>query len=147
MSKSSLESTWLYHEIGRCYLETGRFEVAKDYGDKAMEAAHDADDAEWKIHAGVLVAQALGTTSSHSLIQSRAIEIIRSMSVFFSEKLQDYSGAIASFERTLELAQSIEDEVAEQAIKSALSDLNAKHNQVDSTISSAVRAKSFYCVG
>lgn len=60
MSKSALESTWLYHEIGRCYLETGRFEVAKEYGLKATEAAQEADDDEWRLHSGVLVSQALG---------------------------------------------------------------------------------------
>lgn len=60
MSKSALESTWLYHEIGRCYLETGRFEVAREFGEKASEAAEEADDDEWKLHAGVLVSQALG---------------------------------------------------------------------------------------
>jgi len=60
MSKSALESTWLYHEIGRCYLESGRFEVARGYGEKALEAAYEAEDEEWKLHAGVLVSQSLG---------------------------------------------------------------------------------------
>lgn len=60
MSKSALESTWLYHEIGRCYLETGRLEKALELGEKAAEAADEADDDEWKLHAGVLISQALG---------------------------------------------------------------------------------------
>ncbi|KAF6032938.1 TTC25 [Bugula neritina] len=106
MSKSALESTWLYHEIGRCYLESGRFEVARGYGEKALEAAYEAEDEEWKLHAGVLVSQSL-------------------------VKLKDYKGAADSFEKTLNLAKSMGDEIAENAIKSALSDVNRKISQSD----------------
>ncbi len=60
MSKSALESTWLYHEIGRCYLETGRNEKAKDYGEKSLSAAEEAKDDIWQLNASVLVAQAEG---------------------------------------------------------------------------------------
>lgn len=60
MAKSALESTWLHHEIGRCYLESGKPEIAKGYGEKAMEFAHDANEDEWKLHAGVLISQSLG---------------------------------------------------------------------------------------
>ncbi|XP_067928491.1 outer dynein arm-docking complex subunit 4-like [Watersipora subatra] len=101
MSKSALESTWLFHEIGRCYLESGRFDVARGYGERALEAAHEAHDDEWKLHAGVLIAQAL-------------------------VKLQDYKGAAKSFEEALELSRDMNDEVAENAIKSALNDVNKK---------------------
>ena len=60
MSKSPLESTWLYHEIGRCYLEIGKYETAKDNGEKSMVAAEEAEDQMWQLQASVLVAQSEG---------------------------------------------------------------------------------------
>lgn len=60
MSKSPLESTWLYHEIGRCYLELQRFQDARDFGEKAIQAAKEAEDDGWQLHASVLVAQSEG---------------------------------------------------------------------------------------
>ena len=60
-SKSPLESTWLYHEIGRCHLELGEYQEAKDYGEKSVVAAKEADDPGWQLHACVLVAQSEGT--------------------------------------------------------------------------------------
>jgi uncharacterized protein HemY len=58
--KSSLESTWLYHEIGRCYLELSHYEEAKEYGEKSLKAAEEADDELWQLNASVLIAQANG---------------------------------------------------------------------------------------
>lgn len=55
-----MERTWLYHEIGRCHLELGEYNEAKDYGEKSIDAAKDADDAGWQLHARVLVAQSEG---------------------------------------------------------------------------------------
>lgn len=63
-SKSALESTWLYHEIGRCYLELGQFIDAKDYGEKSCAAAKEADDLGWQLHSVVLLAQAEGYFTS-----------------------------------------------------------------------------------
>ena len=60
LSKSSLESTWLYHEIGRCYLEMGQYTDAREYGEKSIAAAKEAEDEGWQLHATVLVAQAEG---------------------------------------------------------------------------------------
>lgn len=60
LSKSALESTWLFHEIGRCHLEMGKFTEAKDYGEKSMAAAEEAKDNVWKLNASVLIAQADG---------------------------------------------------------------------------------------
>lgn len=64
MSKSSLESTWLYHEIGRCYLEMGDFSNAKEYGEKSLSAAEDAEDDLWELNARVLIAQSQGWSAS-----------------------------------------------------------------------------------
>ena len=60
MSKSPLESTWLYHEIGRCYLELNRYSQAKDYGEQSFTAAAEAEDQMWQLQASVLIAQAEG---------------------------------------------------------------------------------------
>ena len=60
MSKSALESTWLYHEIGRCHLEMGKHEQAKEFGEKSLKAAEEADDDVWQLNASVLIAQSEG---------------------------------------------------------------------------------------
>lgn len=52
------ESTWLFHEIGRCYLELKEYEEAKVYGEKSLGAAESAQDDQWQMNASVLVAQA-----------------------------------------------------------------------------------------
>ena len=54
------ESTWLFHEIGRCYLELKDYEEAKSYGEKSLGAAENAQDDQWQMNASVLVAQAQG---------------------------------------------------------------------------------------
>ena len=54
------ESTWLFHEIGRCYLELKEYEEAKVYGEKSLGAAENAQDDQWQMNASVLVAQAQG---------------------------------------------------------------------------------------
>ena len=61
LAKSPLESTWLYHEIGRCHLELGHFEKAKEYGEDSLKAANEAEDEVWQLNASVLIAQAEGS--------------------------------------------------------------------------------------
>ncbi|XP_052063807.1 outer dynein arm-docking complex subunit 4-like isoform X2 [Mytilus californianus] len=101
MSKSALESTWLYHEIGRCYLEIGQFETAKENGEKSKVAAEEAEDQMWQLQASVLVAQS-------------------------EVKLGDLSAALTSFDTSLELAKSQGDMSAQSAIKKAMDDVNKK---------------------
>ena len=60
MVKTPLETTWIYHEIGRCYLELDKYSKAKDCGVKSLDAAQDFEDDVWQLNASVLVAQALG---------------------------------------------------------------------------------------
>ena len=55
-----LEATWLYHEMGRCYLEMNRFNKAKDCGDKSLKSARETDDKPWQLNANVLLAQTEG---------------------------------------------------------------------------------------
>ncbi|KAJ8307020.1 hypothetical protein KUTeg_015104 [Tegillarca granosa] len=101
MSKSPLESTWLYHEIGRCYLELSKYETAKDYGEKSQNAAEEAEDLMWQLQATVLVAQS-------------------------EVKLGDLQGAVNSFEKGLDLAKQQGDVSAETAIKKAIDEVNNK---------------------
>nr|XP_047909122.1 outer dynein arm-docking complex subunit 4 isoform X3 [Anser cygnoides] len=91
MAKSSLEKTWLFHEIGRCYLELDKAEAARNYGEKSLQSADEEGDVEWQLHASVLVAQA-------------------------QEKLKDYQSAIMNFEKALEKAKLVHDDAAQKAI-------------------------------
>lgn len=99
LSKSALESTWLYHEIGRCHLELKYYQDAKEFGQKSLAAAEQADDKVWQLNATVLEAQA-------------------------EVKLGDLQDALQSFEKALELAKILEDEAAENAISKAINDVN-----------------------
>ncbi|NXK70248.1 TTC25 protein, partial [Sylvietta virens] len=91
LAQSSLEKAWLFHEIGRCYLELGKAEVAQDYGQKSLQSADEEGDVEWQLHATVLVAQA-------------------------QVKLKNYPSAIMTFERALEKAKLVPSEVAQNGI-------------------------------
>lgn len=41
-------------------MELGEYEDAKEYGEKSVEAAIEADDPGWQLHARVLIAQSEG---------------------------------------------------------------------------------------
>ncbi|XP_029877546.1 outer dynein arm-docking complex subunit 4 [Aquila chrysaetos chrysaetos] len=99
MAKSSLEKTWLFHEIGQCYLELNKAEAAQNYGQKSLQSADEEGDVEWQLHATVLVAQA-------------------------QVKLKDYRSAILNFEKALEKAKLIHNEDAQKAIITALDDVS-----------------------
>lgn len=53
-----LEKAWLFHEIGRCYLELKRYTEARCYGLHSFEAADDIGDEKWQLNASVLSGQA-----------------------------------------------------------------------------------------
>ncbi|XP_067825449.1 outer dynein arm-docking complex subunit 4 isoform X2 [Heptranchias perlo] len=95
LTKSNLERTWLFHEIGRCHLELNNNEEARDYGLKSLASAEKAGDEEWKMNASVLVAQA---------------EI----------KLGNFQTAVKFFEMALDKSILLNDETAQQAISNAL---------------------------
>ncbi|XP_067686623.1 outer dynein arm-docking complex subunit 4-like [Haliotis asinina] len=101
LTKSSLENTWLYHEIGRCHLELGEYADAKNYGEKSLTASEDAQDTVWQLQASVLIAQA-------------------------QVKLADLQGALVSFEKAMDLAMVQDDRSAEVAIKKAIDEVNNK---------------------
>uniref|UniRef100_A0A3B4DE83 Outer dynein arm-docking complex subunit 4 n=1 Tax=Pygocentrus nattereri TaxID=42514 RepID=A0A3B4DE83_PYGNA len=58
LAQGGLEKAWLFHEIGRCYLELKRHMEARDYGTRSLSAADDISDENWQLNASVLVAQA-----------------------------------------------------------------------------------------
>ncbi|PIK43821.1 putative tetratricopeptide repeat protein 25 isoform X2 [Apostichopus japonicus] len=99
--KTPLEATWLYHEIGRCHLELGHYQEARDFGEKSFKAAQEAGDDMWQLNASVLIAQS-------------------------EVKLGDLQEAIESFERSLEMAKVQGDEPAQSAISKALEELNER---------------------
>ncbi|EDV21041.1 uncharacterized protein TRIADDRAFT_30804 [Trichoplax adhaerens] len=101
MKQTPLESTWLYHEIGRCHLELEHYVEARRYGEKSLANAEEAQDNEWQLNACVLIAQA-------------------------NVKLSNIADAVEMFERGLEIAKVIGDKKAEKGIQRALEDTSAK---------------------
>lgn len=57
LATNDIEKAWLFHEIGRCYLELGHNEKACDYGNKSLDAAKAINDEIWQLNAIVLIAQ------------------------------------------------------------------------------------------
>lgn len=101
LAKTPLETTWLYHEIGRCHLEMGNYEEARNYGEKSVTAANESGDEMWQLNAKVLLAQS-------------------------EVKLCEYQAALGSFESALDMAKAQRDTAAEGAIKKAIDDVNKK---------------------
>ncbi|KAM5309553.1 outer dynein arm-docking complex subunit 4 isoform 1-T1 [Glossophaga mutica] len=99
LAKTTLEKTWLFHEIGRCYLELDQAWQAQNYGEKSQQCAEEEGDIEWQLNASVLVAQA-------------------------QVKLRDFEAAVNNFEKALERAKLLHNNEAQQAIISALDDAN-----------------------
>ncbi|KAG3268948.1 outer dynein arm-docking complex subunit 4 isoform X3 [Ictidomys tridecemlineatus] len=99
LAKTTLEKTWLFHEIGRCYLELDQGWQAQNYGEKSQQCAEEEGDIEWQLNASVLVAQA-------------------------QVKLRDFESAVNNFEKALERAKLVHNNEAQQAIISALDDAN-----------------------
>ncbi|XP_045692703.1 outer dynein arm-docking complex subunit 4 [Phyllostomus hastatus] len=99
LAKTALEKTWLFHEIGRCYLELDQAWQAQNYGEKSQQCAEEEGDIEWQLNASVLVAQA-------------------------QVKLRDFEAAVNNFEKALERAKLLHNNEAQQAIISALDDAN-----------------------
>nr|XP_017502301.2 tetratricopeptide repeat protein 25 isoform X2 [Manis javanica] len=97
LAKTTLEKTWLFHEIGRCYLELDQAWQAQNYGKKSQQCAKEEGDIEWQLNANVLVAQA-------------------------QVKLRDFESAVNNFEKALEKAKLLHNNQAQQAIISALDD-------------------------
>ncbi|XP_043085613.1 outer dynein arm-docking complex subunit 4 [Puntigrus tetrazona] len=90
-----LEKAWLFHEIGRCYLELKHYGEARNYGSRSLTAADDISDEKWQLNASVLMAQA-------------------------ELKLGNYKACVFHFERALDRAKLLQDDSASEAIQKAL---------------------------
>ncbi|XDA72244.1 hypothetical protein R6Z07F_002533 [Ovis aries] len=99
LAKTTLEKTWLFHEIGRCYLELDQAWEAQSYGEKSQQCAEEEGDMEWQLNASVLVAQA-------------------------QVKLRDFESAVNDYEKALERAKLVHNNEVQQAIINALDDAN-----------------------
>lgn len=101
LAVQSVDSAWLYHEIGRCYMELDNAVSACEFGQKAKDAALDAGDKRWQLYATVLVAQA-------------------------SVRLGDLHPGQRGFQEALQLAAALADSRTEMALKRALAAVNDK---------------------
>jgi len=101
LSKTPIETTWLCHELGRCYLEVEQAATARDLGERSLAAAREAGDDMWQLHALVLISQA-------------------------EVKDGRLSEGLDSFQRAQDMAEALGDAKAQQAIKKAIEDVNAK---------------------
>lgn len=93
--QDGLERAWLFHEIGRCYLELKLHEKARDYGCQSLSAADEINDEKWQMNANVLLAQA-------------------------ELKLSNYESCVSHFEIALNIAKRLQDDPAKGAIQKAL---------------------------
>ncbi|XP_034150814.1 tetratricopeptide repeat protein 25 isoform X2 [Esox lucius] len=95
LARGGLERTWLFHEIGRCYLELKRYHQARDYGARSLAAANEIADEKWQLNACVLVAQS-------------------------EMRLGNFTSSVAHFEKALDRA--LPEDPARDAIRKALSE-------------------------
>ena len=120
MLKTSEESAWLFHEIGRAYWELNSYNEAKEYGVKSLDAGRDCGDQVWQLNAFMLIAQAEG-----SECDSKCFESCFSLCLSLPPaKSGDLSNAVASFKESLELATIVGDTESEEGIKKALEQVN-----------------------
>ena len=62
MCSSRIETAWLFHEIGNCFLALGDFEYAKDAAKKSLESAEEAVEWSYQLQSCVLMGVAEGKT-------------------------------------------------------------------------------------
>ena len=57
--KKPIPVAWIRHEIGRCYLETGRYEKAVEMGLHCVDAATNANSSKWTLNGRLLLGRNL----------------------------------------------------------------------------------------
>ncbi|CAL8302674.1 unnamed protein product [Merluccius merluccius] len=90
--RDGMERTWLFYQIGYCYLELRRYAEAREYGCRSLDAAEEIEDDKWVLNANVLVAKA-------------------------DLHLGDVPSSTSHFEEALKRAQVIKDDSAVAAIQ------------------------------
>ncbi|KAF3426393.1 hypothetical protein E2986_07160 [Frieseomelitta varia] len=57
--RKPIPMAWIRHEIGRCYLETGKYERAVKMGTDCVDAATKANSSKWTLNGKLLLGQSL----------------------------------------------------------------------------------------
>ncbi|XP_031365355.1 tetratricopeptide repeat protein 25-like [Apis dorsata] len=57
--KKPIPVAWIRHEIGRCYLETGKYERAMEMGFRCVDAATKGNSKKWMLNGRLLIGQSL----------------------------------------------------------------------------------------
>ncbi|CAL8272948.1 unnamed protein product [Lota lota] len=105
----SVEKTWLYYEIGRCYLELKRHTEARAYGCRSLDTAEEIGDDKWLLNASVLVAQA-------------------------DLHLGDFQSSMSHFEEALKRAKVLEDDSANMDPDKCQGDFNTLSEELESSM-------------
>lgn len=122
----------MFHELGRCYLELGGNEEARNFGVRSLTAADEISDEKWKIMAIVLISQAeckclllwspvarhvlYDLASFYLIILSKYVQVCSPLtfksqhSFFFSAKMGNFESSVSCFERALNLAKLQDDD-------------------------------------
>lgn len=61
-----METAWLYHEIGNCFLILQQFEFAREAARRSLEAAEEAVEWSYQLQSSVLLGVAEGKTNYES---------------------------------------------------------------------------------
>ncbi|KAK3106467.1 hypothetical protein FSP39_020556 [Pinctada imbricata] len=101
LCKTRLETAWLYHEIGNCFLVLGQYKFAMEAALRSLGAAEEAVEWSYQLQALVLLGVA-------------------------EVKLKSFTNAINTFERARDQARMQGDIKAEEAITEAIHDVNDK---------------------
>jgi len=64
ISKTPLERSYIFHEIGRCYLELSKLDIARYYATNAFDEAVKIEDWIWAMNAKILLGQIERKSSS-----------------------------------------------------------------------------------
>ena len=65
MCGTRLETAWLYHEIGNCFLILQQFEFAREAARRSLEAAEEAVEWSYQLQSSVLLGVAEGMMYTH----------------------------------------------------------------------------------
>lgn len=63
LCKTRLETAWLYHEIGNCFLVLGQYKFAMEAAHRSLKAAEEAVEWSYQLQSLVLLGVAEGTFS------------------------------------------------------------------------------------
>ena len=107
LAENDMEKAWLYHEIGRCHLEIGDYDVAKEYGNKSLECSKRINDEVWQLNATVLIAQSEAKMNTVESVSSaienfeKAIKMTEKQSKPDNKKYKKYIRVVNSKKRKL----------------------------------------------